>query len=189
VIACALNRFPWVRKPRRVPTHRHVYSSSRTNHVTGVDKTQDRRSLVYLRIQRHECADFRRFARTPPPAFLFLQTTLSKSAGDTQGCEIPEPVMEPKAPPGVNAADNGLRGKSGARPASLLENDAASMQNRTQSGFARATEVYLQIPRHEVKPHNGRNFDFSSRPRADGPHGLQLHGFTGENGRGGHIVA
>lgn len=126
------------------------------------------------------CAvNFCRSARTPPPAFLFLQTTLSKSPGDRR-CEIPEPVMEPKAPPGVNAADNGLRGKSGARPASLLENDAASMQNRTQSGFARATVLYLQIPLREVKPHIRRNYDFSSHLRHGKPPAHQLHGFAGK---------
>lgn len=75
-------------------------------------------------------------ARTPPPAFLFLQSTLSKSHRNAARRPRPELLMEPNAPSGVNAAE-AYRPVifPGASPASLKEVAARTQQNRRQSSL------------------------------------------------------
>ena len=83
----------------------------------------------------------------PPPAFLFLQTTLSKNRGNTaEG-------RHPLTPDGSKCATMSQTQRtlcpglnSGARPVSLQEIDARTQQNRRQCSFARATGSRYRLP-------------------------------------------
>jgi len=90
----------------------------------------------------------------PPPAFLFLITTLSKSRENTARGHILEPPMEANAPAGVNAAVDRCRGLFRHPPRFASRNCCTTMTNLpTKQIFARATVFYLQSHQRQVKHH------------------------------------